>query len=62
MYTSSDKMNEQRGYKIEVLDTPGLDSEEENILNIVIELADIFNKCEYLNGILYVISMAHHRD
>ena len=55
-------MNEQRGYKIEVLDTPGLDSEEENILNIVIELADIFNKCEYLNGILYVISMAHHRD
>ena len=32
------------------------------MLNIVIELADIFNTCEYINGILYVISMAHVRD
>lgn len=32
------------------------------MLNIIIELADIFNKCQYINGILYVISMAHNRD
>lgn len=62
LYTSSDKINEQRKYQVEVLDTPGLDSEEENMLKIVVEMADIFNKCEYINGILYVVSMSHNRD
>ena len=35
LYRSSDKLNEERGYAIEVLDTPGLDSKEENMLKIV---------------------------
>ena len=62
LYTSSDKLNEQRGYSLEVLDTPGLDSEEENMLKIMVELSDIFNDCEYIDGILYTISMSHARD
>lgn len=47
---------------MEVVDTPGLDSDQENILDIVIQIADIFNQCESINGILYAVSMAHNRD
>jgi hypothetical protein len=32
------------------------------MLKTVVEMADIFNKCSYINGILYVVSMGHHRD
>ena len=45
-----------------MIDTPGLDSKEENMLQIVVELSDILSKCQQLNGILYVISMGHSRD